>query len=598
MLLTKLKIATAVLAAAAVLGAGAAALTQRGLAQQPANRPAGEKRESADQPVKENAGGDQENAVSGVVKAVDADKNSLTVAQKDGEKTFTLTRDADIIINGRPGNLTGLRAGARVVLSPVAGSNTARRLEAVGPQHSGVVKAVDVEKNTLTITNQEVECTFAAAKNATVEIDGKPGKLAGLPPGASVTLSWFADQKTARSIQANGPWWDHVLVQAVDPTKDTITFADGDRQPPAVAGKTLPVAKDANIRVDGKPGALAGLPPGAFVTLSLSADQKTVRGLDAAGSQYLGVFVLEVDAVKGTVTFADGDRQPAEVAGRTFPVAKDANIRVDGKPGKLAGVLPGACVNLVLSVDRKTVGGLDAEGRSFDSVLVKSVEAEKNTITFGEYDHQPADLAGKTLPLAKGANIRLEGRPGRLAEVPPGAFVGITLSVDQKAVSRLGAEGWHFDYVLVKSVEAEKDTITFGEYDHQPAELADKTFPVTKDVSISIDDKPSKLAGVPPEASVSVTLSFDQKTVRAITAQGPQVGGGGDAVVEAVDAEKNTITVDVRGEGEKTYPVAKDARIELDGKRGKLAEVPKDASVVLTLCVDQNTVRAIQAKGP
>jgi len=64
----------------------------------------------------------------------------------------------------------------------------------------------------------------------------------------------------------------------------------------------------------------------------------------------------------------------------------------------------------------------------------------------------------------------------------------------------------------------------------------------------------------------------------------------------AIDADKNTITVDINGEGEKTFSVAKDTDIQIDGKSGKLSALTKEAAVVLALCADQKTVRSIQAK--
>jgi RNA polymerase sigma factor (sigma-70 family) len=601
MLLSKLKTATAVLVATAVLGAGAAALTQPVPAGKPADPRAGERQDAADQPLKEKKEGEIRPAtVSGVVKAVDAEKSTLTLAAKEGDRTFNVAPDAAVLINGRPGNLAGLRAGARVTLGLAAGRQTARSLDAVGPQVSGVAQAVDADKNTLTVADREGETTFAVARNAQVEIDGKPGKLAVLPPGAVVTLSWFTDQKTARSVQAAGSWWQGVLVHTVDAEKNTITFDVGDKQPAEVNGKTFPVAKDANIRIDGQPGKLADLPPRVFLTLYLCADQKTILGIDAAGPGFQGVRVKAVDAGKNTITFED-DRQLAELAGKTFPVAKGTNVLIDGKPGKLAGLPPGVFVSVTLSADQKTIRGIQAQGPGYQAVLVKAVDAEQNTVTFEDdklYDKQPAEVAGKTFPVARDANVLTDGKPGKLVGVLPGTFVELALSADQKAVRSLDVRGPSFSNVLVKAVDAGKNTITFGDYPQQPADLAEKTFPVARDAFLWFDDQPGKLAALPPGAYVNLALSVDQKTVRSLSAQGPQVGGSGGAVVQAVDAEKNTITVDVNGEGEKTFPVAKDARIEIDGKRGKLGAVPKEASVILTLCVDQKTIRAIHAKGP
>jgi hypothetical protein len=128
--------------------------------------------------------------------------------------------------------------------------------------------------------------------------------------------------------------------------------------------------------------------------------------------------------------------------------------------------------------------------------------------------------------------------------------------------------------------------------------VAGKTFGVAADASIQIDGKPGKLAGLPSGAMSTLTLSVDQKMVRSISAEGAEVGGVGGAVVESVDAARNTITVDIKDEGEKTFPVAKDAYIEIDGKLGTLAGVPKDAAVTLTLRVDQKTVGRIRAQSP
>jgi hypothetical protein len=586
-----------VLAVAALLGASAAALTQPA----PADREVPEKKEPASRPVAEKKEGVSENTVvSGVVKAVEADRNALTVAGKDGEKVYTAAPGATVVINGKPGSLAGLRPGARVALSRFVDPQTARNLEAAGPQVSGAVKAVDADRNTLAVVDREGESTFAVGKNAQVEIDGKPGKLAAVPPGALVTLSWFVDVKTARIVQAAGPWWQDVLVKAVDADKNTLTFGEGERQPAEVAGKTFPLAPGAIVVIDGKPAKLAALPPGSFVLVHLSADQKRVGSLDATGPGVQNVLVKAVDAGKSTITFDEkqNDRQAAELIGKTLPVSGDALITIDDKPARVAGVPPGTFIDVGLSMDRKTIRVVHARGPGFQDVVVKAVDAEKNTITFEDdrlNDKQPAELAGKTFTLAKGAAVAIDGKPGKLAALPPGAFVNLGLCVDQKAIRSVEARGPAFQNVLVKAVDADRNTITLGDYPQQPADLVDKTLPVARDAFLWIDEQPGKLAGVPPGTFLlGLVLSVDQKTVRGITARGPEFQ---NVLVTAVDAEKNTITVDMNGEGEKTFAVARDAKIEIDGKAGKLAGLPKEATVTLALSVDRKTVRWVQAKG-
>jgi RNA polymerase sigma factor (sigma-70 family) len=638
MLLTKLKIATAVLVVIAVLGAGATALTQRVLAEKPAAlasrereraevpdekpadplvkekkepavKPATDMRELAVQPVKTKKEDEaRPEVVNGVVKTVDVGKNAVTVVQKDGEKTFTVSKDASIVIDDKPGQLTGLPAGANVSLSQFVDPNTARSLQAGGRWYFGApVKAVSSGKNTITIDDREGERTFAVAQDAFVTVDGKPCKLAAVPKGAFVNLGLAADQTTARSIGADGPHLGDCggsLVKAVDVERNTITFDD--KASAAVAGKTFRVAPDANIAIDGKRGKLIDLPPGAYVNLVLSVDQSAALSVHAQGARvggFEGALVKTVDAERNAITF--DDKAPAEVAGKTFRVAPDAGIAIDGKRAKLAEVPAGAHVILGLSVDQQTALSVNAQGPPFlcdcGGSLVKTVDIERNTITFD--DKARAEVAGKTFTVAKDANIVIDGKPGKLADVPAGAYVGLSLSVDRQTALSVNAQGpgvGDCGGSLVKAVDVEKNTITFDDKAHP--DVAGRTFYVALDANIVIDGKPGKLAEVPAGAFVNLGLCVDRLTARSVSAQGPQVlCDCGGSMVRAVDVEKNTITFDDKARAEvagKTFTVAADVNIVIDGKPGKLAGLPAGSYVDLRLSVDQKTARHINAQGP
>jgi RNA polymerase sigma factor (sigma-70 family) len=745
MLLTKLKIATAVLVVVAVLGAGAATLTRQALAGKP-----------AEQPVKDNKDSEKESTVvlgvvkavaaekgaltvkgsestftlavardarididgwpgklstlrpgmrvelrvtigadrkvrriqaeaallGGVVKAVDAEKSTVTVAHKGDEKTFAVARDADVRIDGKPGKLADLPVGALVALALFVDLNTPGSIQATGRQLAGFVKSVDAEKstitldeqNTITLEGQGVESTFGVARSAAIEIDGKPGKLAGLRPGVWVGLHLGADQKTAQSIRGTGPAVSG-FVKAVDAQQGTLTLADsvwnrgtGKGLPEDGTEHSFRVPKGAAVEIDDRPGELAGLPSGAWVALSLSVDQKTARSIRGHAPNVSGV-LQAVDAEKGALTITDSqwnrglgkdlpedggesaftvargaaveiDGKPGKLADlpvgrtvalrlcvdcktvrgihaagpgvsgavkevdagkgaltishqegeKTFTVAKDADVRIDGKPGTLAGLPKGAHVSLSLSLDQKTVRNVAAEGPGFSSVVVKAVDGANRTITFD--DRVPAALAGKTLSLAKDADVRIDGKPGKLAALPAGALLELTLSVDQRTVRRIQAEGARFLNARVKAVDAGKGTITFD--DKAPAALAGKTVRVAKDANIRIDGKPDRLAALPAGALLALTLSVDQKTARHISAEGPPLFG---VLVKAVDAEKRTLTV-ARREGETTLSVARGADVRIDGKPGKLADLPKEAIINVRMSADQKTVRHISAEGP
>src|SRR5262249_36552589 len=102
-----------------------------------------------------------------------------------------------------------------------------------------------------------------------------------------------------------------------------------------------------------------------------------------------------------------------------------------------------------------------------------------------------------------------------------------------------------------------------------------------------------KLADLSGDAFVTLNFAVDQRTVRVIDAKGPPICDCGGSLVKSVDALKGTLTVDDR-----TYAVAKQASIVIDGKQAKLADLSAGAKVGnLLLCVDQKTVASISANG-
>jgi Cu/Ag efflux protein CusF len=356
-------------------------------------------------------------------------------------------------------------------------------------------------------------------------------------------------------------------------------------QQAGLAGKTFPVANDAFVLIDGKPGKLAGIPKGTGLDLGLSADQKAILRIEARGSRIGGV-VQATDAEKSTVTVAvaaEGDR--------TLTVAKDTTLEIDGKPAKLTELPRGAHITLVLAVDQ-TARNLRAEGSPVSGV-VRAVDFDKKTITVEDKEGE------KTFPVAQDAHVEVDGKPATLAGLPRGANANLTLGVDEKTVRNVRAEGSQVIGAYVRAVDAEKRTITLEARElDRLAEVDGKTFTVAADARVEIDGKPGQLAEVPVGALVDLGVSADQMTARSVQARGSCVGGFGTAVVKSVDAEKNTITLEINQEGDKTFAVAKDAAIEIDGKPGKLTDLPKGATVSLSLRTDQKTAGRIEAKRP
>src|SRR5262245_46723496 len=133
MFVTRVKLATAVLLGVAVGAVG-----------QPGRPP--DRREAPE--------------VRGVVRAVDAAKRTITVAvasrgrEAPEEKTFTLAKDADVLVDDgrgsrfavKEGKLADVHPGALVTLTLTGDGKVVEGLVAEGPALQGTVKAVDVAK--------------------------------------------------------------------------------------------------------------------------------------------------------------------------------------------------------------------------------------------------------------------------------------------------------------------------------------------------------------------------------------------------------------------------------------------------------------------
>jgi RNA polymerase sigma factor (sigma-70 family) len=599
MLLTKLKLTTVTLLLIAVLSTSAAVFTQKMfggpaplsakagedpasgqavLAENPANQPPAPQKEQPERAANPKKEAEQvPNLVSGIVKAVDAPNRNLIVTHQGMESTFTVAREADIQIDGKPGELTALPVGASIHLRQFIDARTARSILAEGRWFWGVIKAVDGVNSTISFGDNAQDGaagrTFNVPKELAISIDGKAGKLDAIPSGANANLQLFADQLTVRSLSVEGKQVNGI-VKTVDAARRTIT----------IDTTTYPVAADAHISIDHHAGTLADLPPGANVGLNLQVDQKTALRVVANGSSDFGQ-VKAVDTVNNTITVTGGPPND-----RIYQVPADAPITIDGKAGKLADIPVGAGLHaLNLRVDQKTVSSINAVGPSYHRVEAKVVDADKGTITFA--DNAPREIAGKTLPVALQAGIEIDGAAGKLAGVPSGAFVNLRLSVDSQTVLHLQAEGPTLGGCggcEISAVDAANHTVTFAS--NGLAEVAGKTFRVAPSVWLQMDAKPGKLADLPVGSYLNITLTVDRQSVRSIWATGPPVPGFG--MVKAVDPEKRTVTVD-----ERTYPVAANANIIL-ANRGGLPALPVGATVSLRLCVDQKTVGtiAVQAK--
>jgi RNA polymerase sigma factor (sigma-70 family) len=536
MLLTKLKIAAVVLLAVGVFGLGAGVLTHRAQAEKPtAKTGKGEGQEATSE-------------VTGVAKAVDTAKNTITIQLGKGfagQKTFALARDAKVFLDDGTGDKLGF----------------------------------------------------------------EEGKLTDLTEGISVTLRLSPNQQEVLRIWAEGPRVQGIL-KAADAGNNTLTVAVSATKGEPAADKTFPVLKSARLSIDdgkgkdksksAKANSLADLPPGAVVFLKLSADQKAVGSIRAEGQSITGV-VKAVDAAKNTLTVTVSAAKGEPGVDRTFNVATNAEISINKGKAKdksqatansLADLPIGAVATLRLSLDQQAVVAIVAEGPRTEGVL-KAVDAGKNSLTVTVTVTKGEPGVDQVISVAKDAEVYIDGVAAKLADLPTDAHIAVQLSADQKAAVAIRAEGPHI-FGVVKG-NAATDSITVGNKE------GDQTFTVAKNARVVIEEtKEGKLTDLIDGTVISGKLSADKKEVLHISAEGPSFQG----VVKVVDTDKNAITLTIGGKNgvggeDKSFNLTKDTAVitAINGVPLKLADLRAEKEVVLRLSIDQKAAAKITVLG-
>src|SRR5262249_40508790 len=143
----------------------------------------------------------------------------------------------------------------------------------------------------------------------------------------------------------------------------------------------------------------------------------------------------------------------------------------------------------------------------------------------------------------------------------------------------------------LKSVDAAKNSLTILTAG-RGGEAKEETFTVAKNAKVTMGREELKLADLKAGAQVGLMLSEDQKEVVAVHVR-PALAPGLAAVLKSVDAKAQTVTLTGRGGEEKTIKVAADAKVQIDGKEAKLADLRPDDRVQLTLSEDRSTITAI-----
>ncbi len=265
------------------------------------------------------------------------------------------------------------------------------------------------------------------------------------------------------------------------------------------------------------------------------------------------------------------------------------------------------------SADKTTVESIIAEEPTVRGIL-KSADPKKLTITVDRSVGREAAQEEKSFTIAANADVAVDDgrglrhslREGKVEDLVPGALVTLRLSLDKQTAHGITVEGATIVGV-VKELDAAKRTLTLTLRPGRGDDAADeRSLVVAKDAFVVIDDgkgrrlsiKEGKLADVPVGAAVMAKLGVDQTLVMQLRVQAPTLTG----MLKAVNPDKGEITIAIpRGRtefDEKTFSLARDARITLDGAAAKLGDLKVDDNgphVQLRFTLDKTAVQAVNA---
>jgi RNA polymerase sigma factor (sigma-70 family) len=244
--------------------------------------------------------------------------------------------------------------------------------------------------------------------------------------------------------------------------------------------------------------------------------------------------VKSVNATAGSITLTatKGDSS----VDRTFSVAKDTTVKLDGHDANLSDVKVGYHASVKLGDDKTTVVAVGCDGPTLVGEL-KEVAADKKSLKLVVM--VPTDKADKTSPkkteektVAVGDDVRVavEGnKRATVANLTAGSSVMVQISADgNRAVLIMSPAKGGGDPGLtgeLKAVAADKKSVTVAvtvlavKGDKSSAKTEDKTIALADNVKVAVDgNKLSTVADLKVGSHVSVYLTKEGDKAVAIAA--------------------------------------------------------------------------------
>lgn len=204
-------------------------------------------------------------------------------------------------------------------------------------------------------------------------------------------------------------------------------------------------------------------------------------------------------------------------------VAAQARVWTAFEAGQLADLKEGQFVSLRLGDDHRTVNEIHIQGQLREA-SIKSVAVSGKIIIAEGDDEEDGGGQPMEVELAPDAILRIGGLPASRSDLKPGMQVPLEFGRDGKLVHAIEAEAAEdtlIDGDLLE-IDATGNTLVFGRDGNDDGQPVRQSFTMTADTIITLDGKPAKLVDLERHSSLTLRLSDDGHTIRAIRATSPE----------------------------------------------------------------------------
>ena len=273
----------------------------------------------------------------------------------------------------------------------------------------------------------------------------------------------------------------------------------------ALATTLLPGSLQAEVPTDlafttasAGPGFAAGC-SAEVSTEALALSHEVLRSMTLIKWQLLSVLtVLGLTFGGFAGTFSHADQKKPMKPGADVTTKKPSEGEKPRKPG--AGEKPKP-----EGEKPKKPGGEKVDGHRLTG-RVERVNAAAGTITLATKNEKGA--GEQVIQLAEDARVGVEGKPGKLADVPAGTMAMVFIPNDSKQATAVMFQGPRMTGFVAK---VEGDTVSIGPKGVDSKET--RVFTVGSDTQLLVDGKPGNVKDVKPDMHIGVQLSLDSKSV-------------------------------------------------------------------------------------